>query len=324
MDYDKPHLSFEQQVAHLQERGLDIADTELAAAMLRRVGYYRLSAYAYPLRRLLPSGAVPATSVQFREDRFVDDAGLDLVIGLWEFDRELRLLLLDAVETIEIGLRVQVSYVLGRRDPFGYLNRDSLDAEACARADRTGAPTWENWVARYLATQQEAESEDFVRHYVEKYDGHLPIWVSTEIMEFGPLVRLYGLMLAADRSEIARALGATSGTVVHRWLKTVNYVRNIAAHHARLWNRRLTYSIARPSTTGPAGLVHLRELGDAERRKIYAAAAVIAHLVRAIDPDSDWPRRFAALARRFPPSELVSPEHDMGFAPGWADEVLWR
>lgn len=323
MEYDKPHLTFPEQIEHLRERGLSVLDEERAANVLRRVGYYRLSAYAYPLRVLLPENAPRTTSVQHRADQFVEGADFDLVEALWSFDRDLRLLLMDALETIEIGLRVQISYVLGRRSTFGHLDVASLDAAACGREGSSGRTLYEEWVDRHQRTVHEAVSEDFVRHYVEKYDARLPIWVATEVMEFGSLVRLYGFLRDDDRGEIARSLGTLSGSVMFRWLKSANYVRNLVAHHARVWNRRLTYSIARPSAHGPAPLVHLRRLDDAERRKVYSAAAVVAHIVRSIDGSTTWPRRFAALSQTFPTSELVSVERDMGFPSDWREGQLW-
>jgi len=324
MDYDKPHLSFDDQVEHLRRRGLRISDPADAVALLRRVGYYRLSAYAYPLRILLGPDEARSSSVQYRRDEFMDGASLELVEKLWRFDRELRLLLIDALEAIEIGLRVQLSYVLGRRDAFGHLNPRHLDEASCARPGPDGAALWDTWVARHLRAQDAAKSEDFVRHYVEKYDGRLPIWVATEIMEFGALVRLFGFLRDDDRSEIARALGTNSGTVMYGWLKTIAYLRNVSAHHGRLWNRRLTYAIARPSPQAPSAIVHLRELDNAQRAKVYAAAVVVAHIASSLSPTSDWPRRFAELMTRFPANDFVSPERDMGFPSAWREQELWR
>lgn len=48
--YNKPYLSVEEQVELLRARGMGISDTDRAEACLHRIGYYRLSGYAYPFR----------------------------------------------------------------------------------------------------------------------------------------------------------------------------------------------------------------------------------------------------------------------------------
>lgn len=142
LKYDKPHLTLALQVDHLRQRGLVVTDTDRAISTLNRVGYYRFSAYAYPFRERLPADSLRDSSVQYRSDRFVRDVPFELIESLWSFDRRLRLLMLDALETIEIGLRVQLSYVLGARDPFGYLHPESLDSGACEQIGPDGNTVW--------------------------------------------------------------------------------------------------------------------------------------------------------------------------------------
>ena len=59
MEYSKPHLTYAQQLAQLRGRGLECGQTDVAENVLRTVGYYRFSAYAYPFRELLPTGEDP-------------------------------------------------------------------------------------------------------------------------------------------------------------------------------------------------------------------------------------------------------------------------
>lgn len=323
MHYGKPHLTLDEQLAQLAARGLRIEDPAAARRVLETVGYYRFSAYAYPFRRLLPPGAVPETSVQYREDSFADGAAFGWAAQLWAFDRGLRLLLLDAVETVEIALRAKVSYHLGHRDPFGHLSRPSLDPEKCDRpdADHPRSASFDAWLERYRQHQARAVSEDFIRHYVEKYDARLPVWVATEIMELGQLVRLFGFMIDADQSLVSKDIANVSGAVFARWLKVINYVRNLCAHHARLWNRKLTYKVARfPGNA--VDLVHLNP-AVASRERIYAVCALLAYLTDAIRPEDTWRRRLVMLVDGFPTGPTVSPERDMGFPEGWSALPLW-
>lgn len=324
MKYVKPHLSFNEQVEHLRRRGLVVDDAALAASLLRTVGYYRLSAYAYPLRAMLPNDAKKDTPWQHRSDQFLPGATIELVRDLWQFDRELRLLLFDAIESVEVALRVQIAYVLGKRSPFGHVEREHLDPRVCNEPTATADTRWEVWHRRYLAALAGAKSEDFVRHFDRKYEGQLPVWVATEIMDFGMLVQLFGFLRGEDKNSIGTALGVPAGTVLARWFGSVNYVRNLCAHHSRLWNRRLTYTVARQ----PGGLVpeleHLRAQNETSRKKVYAVASVISHITRSIEPSTKWPTRFGQAISTFPENPFVSPTTDMGFPINWPSMQVWR
>jgi abortive infection bacteriophage resistance protein len=294
-----------------------------ALSLLESVGYYRLSAYAYPFRTPLPRDAMPETSVQFRQSSFEPGASFEWVQQLWEFDRSLRLLLLDAIEMVEIALRAKVGYHLGYRNTFGYLSPDGLDAAKCDRrhTEDSGLSMFDLWLEHYREHQTKAASEDFIQHYVEKYDAVLPVWVATEIMEFGQLVRLYGFMLDVDQSAVSREIAGVSGAVFVRWMKVANYARNLSAHHARLWNRTLTYKLGR----GPENAPELTHLNDAlhSRQRIYAVAAILSYLTDRIRPEAGWRARLNELLDRFPTGLPVSPEVHMGFPTGWRSLELW-
>lgn len=325
MQYDKPHLTLEQQVEKLASRGLEIPDRERASRFLETVGYYRASAYAYPFRELLDIGTPRETSVQFRGNAFVSGAQFSWIEDMWRFDRDLRLLFLDAIETVEIALRSKVGYHLGLQDRFGHLSAAHLDSSRTSTPDVEDSERqmFDVWLERYLDHQERAsKSEDFIKHYVEKYDGRLPIWVATEIMEFGQLVRLLGFMADADQSRVSTEIGGVSGAVFVRWMKVTNYLRNVSAHHARLWNRSLTYKIGRiPDNALP--LVHLND-DPSRRSRAYGMCAILAHLTSAIRAEDGWSGRLMELLNRFPSALPVSPESHMGFPMGWRKLDLWN
>ena len=45
MKYQKPHLTYEEQIELLRDRGLIISNPAQAIRHLKRIGYYRLSGY---------------------------------------------------------------------------------------------------------------------------------------------------------------------------------------------------------------------------------------------------------------------------------------
>jgi len=70
-----------------------IPDPQHEERVLQAVGYYGLSGYWYPYRQPSPSGVG-------RADEFVSGTNLDQIIGLYDFDRRLKLHLLDATPGI--------------------------------------------------------------------------------------------------------------------------------------------------------------------------------------------------------------------------------
>ena len=177
MCYTKPHLTLDQQVERLSDRGLLVGDAAQARRVLEAVGYYRFSAYAYPFRVPIPPSGARDTTVQYRTDHLVADARFEWAEDLYAFDRALRLLILDAVETIEIALRSKIGYHLGAGDPFGHLSRDHLDAAKCDRPDAVdrARTSYDTWRERFSAHLLSSSSEDFISHHIQKYDGRLPI-----------------------------------------------------------------------------------------------------------------------------------------------------
>jgi abortive infection bacteriophage resistance protein len=114
MRYTKPYLSLPDQVALLKFRGLKISDDNHAAACLRRNGYYRISGYLYPFRDLVSGVAT---------DRFLPNSHFEDAMRLYVFDKRFKLLLLDALERVEIAMRAEIALTLGSVDPFAQYNR---------------------------------------------------------------------------------------------------------------------------------------------------------------------------------------------------------
>ncbi|THJ64583.1 Abi family protein [Arthrobacter echini] len=322
-DYNRPYLNFEQQVHLMESRGLDCSGCDAPAA-LSRIGYYRLSAYTYIFRELLAPPETSETPVQYRSANFVPGYKLTDALDLYKFDNGLRMLCVEALTSLEIGLRVQVAYVLGKRDRFGHTNRSALAPDMCARPARDGnGDMFEYWMRRYADLKRQAQAEDFVRHYTLKYSGNLPIWVAVEVMDFGAITRLFGLMNRNDQNTIARKWGVKDGRRLHSWLLALGNMRNLCAHHSRLWNKHLTYDVGKVmSALVDPELHHIEDHSNA--KKLYVPLSLLAYLVVRIDPTTNWPRALRTkVKQKFPSIPNVSVQTAMGFPEGWDDEHLW-
>lgn len=322
-EYDRPYLDFHGQIALMESRGLDCSGCNAPAA-LSRIGYYRLSAYTYLFRELLGPTERSESPVQYRSPKFMPGYSLNHALELYKFDHELRLLCGDALKTLEVGLRVQVAYVLGKRDRFGHTNRAALAEDMCSRPAPGGrGDRFEHWMRKFSDLKRQAQAEDFVSHYTIKYDGNLPVWVAVEVMDFGAIIRLFGLLDRNDQNTIARQWGVKDGRRLHKWLLALGNVRNLCAHHSRLWNKNLTYDVGRVNSklVGPE-LKHVES--HPNPKKLYVPLSILAYLVVRIDPTSDWPRTLRAkVDQNFPDVPGISARSAMGFPEGWAAEGLW-
>ncbi len=318
MAYDRPWKSFEEQLELLEARGMVVADEAAALEYLERVGYYRLSAYWYPFRVFETVGHDRhGRPISKATDRFVPDTQFVDAVRLYLFDKELRLRLTDALERIEIALRVDIAYLLGERDAFAHLHRASFHPSFARRKfGRDPRDSFEKWQARCEGMEKRSK-EDFVNHYRQKHGPRLPIWVAVETWDFGTISQLFAMMKVPDQQRIAEKYGVSDWEVFQRWLRSLNFLRNVCAHHSRLWNR----NIARPKLPEP-GVLHWCDAfrGEGElTTRTFVLLAIVRHMTKEVCPDTGWHRRLQVHLTTFPSQHAqrqLSLE-DMGTPSGW-------
>ena len=296
MNYPKPALTFADQADLLARRGLAAPDQPAIVEKLGCVSYYRLSAYWYPFRQ--PDGTLrPGTT-------------LEKVWRRYPFDRQLRLLVLDAVERVEIAVRTRVvnEHAL-LHGAFGYLDPANLP----------GLPADDHRQLLQRLREAAAHSrEDFVRHYFAKYTAEtdLPLWMACELMTFGNLFTLFRGIAKPMRQTVAAAYGVAD-TVLQSWMATLNQIRNLCAHHARLWNRvfGIKPTIPRrnkhPEWHAPVPITDDR---------LFGVLTVLHFLLRQIAPASLWRERWENLLSLYPEIPLAA----MGFPAHWQASPLWH
>ncbi|TFW14363.1 Abi family protein [Brevundimonas intermedia] len=309
--YTKPHLTVIDQVALLQRRGLGVTDAAAAERALSRIGYYRLSGYWYPMRRPNPRGG--------RQDDFLAQAAFVDAVDLYVFDKKLRLLFLDAIERLEVALRVAVALQLGAYDPWFHRDPSKLDAKFTTADGRTGRSKHDEWLSRLDASVGRSK-EEFVRHFQSRYTSELPIWIAIELWDFGLLSHFVSGMALRDRDRIAGQMGLPRSSLLTSWVRAINDLRNICAHHGRLWNRVFISTPSLPRVGEIPSLDHLRNI---QVTKLYAVAAVLRQMLLAINPGSQWHDRLKIHLQTFPQSPLLHMS-STGFPLDWERLDLWN
>ena len=222
-NYLKPPLTFQEQLNKLEERGLYIHNKKLALTTLSSINYYRLSAYCIPFKKRSHAGSIT--------DQFQENTTFENIIELYEFDRKLRLLMMDAIERIEISIRTSITYHLAHK--YG----------AFALEKSENFHNQFNHASWLLQVQKEIvrSREPFIEHFHEKYKGFptLPVWMATEVTSFGSLSLLFKGLKNEDKHSIAHNIYKLHYKTLSNWLHFLTYIRNICAHHSRLWNKEL-------------------------------------------------------------------------------------
>lgn len=225
--YVKPHKTFPDQVRLLVSRGLTIPDEASAETLLTHVNYYRLSAYSRVFYQRTGG------------ELFVPGTTFNQIRGLYEFDRSLRGLISAALEPIEVSIRTAMAYQLGQKyGAFGHVDRKNFRDNGKLRHSE-----WLDQMVKETARSNEV----FIRHFEKTYREFpmIPVWGTVEIMSFGMLSKMFQMLPVADKQVLAAPLGIHHD-VLGSWLHTIVYVRNMCAHHARLWDRDFRVQSAIP------------------------------------------------------------------------------
>jgi abortive infection bacteriophage resistance protein len=283
----------------LQSRGLVITDTGEAERALARLSYYRLSAYFLSFQT--PGDPTHA----FRPGTTFTET-----LRLYEFDEELRLLVFRATGTVEIALRAQLAYqnslLLG---PHWYENPT---AAVSAYRFQENLNSLDKDLAR--------ASEIFLDHYRATYTNpqRPPSWMGLEVASFGLTSKFLNNLRSSPASVAIGAYFGVDEIVLKSWTRMMSYVRNVCAHHARLWNRTLTVKPKLPRRTAHQWLANPRISDD----RLYSLLAVAAYLLTAIEPaiGQRFKRDLRALLQAYP----MVPMTVMGFPAGWEQDAFWQ
>ena len=319
--YAKPFVPIVDQVEILRDRGMVVSNASLAAQYLERLGYYRLSGYWHPFRVTVPYYDAKGRERRGAIDRFRPGTELQHAVDLYVFDKRLRLLFLDAIERIEVALRVAVALQIGHRSAWAHRRSSELHGRFGKIDVRTGRTLHQAWLDR-LDGQESRSKEDFVVHFRSAYSTDLPIWMSIELWDFGLLSVLFANLKVADRDAIAAKYGVPTGDMLQTWLRSINNVRNICAHHSRLWNRS---PVDQPRPPKPGQILLLDHLAANRfaQEHLYAVAAVVQFLMRTINPNSSWATRLKDHFTTFPPCPGVN-VRQTSFPAGWEGLPLWN
>jgi len=310
--YNKTPLSFQHQLSQLENRGLTISDKDKAFAYLQEISYYRLSAYFLPYQKV--------------KDDFNPGTTFKQIIETYTFDRELRLLVFDCIERIEVAIRTQMIYTMAMQyqDSHWQDNRSLFISPYYNKIGNLIDP-FTDFQAIISKSKTARTPEVFIKHYTDNYHtpANPPSWMCLELLTIGELSHLFiGLKNNSDKKRVADFFEVHS-TVFTSWLHTLTYVRNICAHHSRLWNRDLAIEPER--LLKPVGK-WINPPFQNNKRMFYFICVLKYMLLRA-NPNNSLKDKLEALFLKHPnvPVKFMGiPSDGKGNLLNWQNEPLWK
>ncbi|KVV16414.1 Abi family protein [Flavobacterium sp. TAB 87] len=317
MEYNKPPLTHLEQAELWKSRGLKLEDRSRAIRYLTNISYYRLSAYAIPF--------------QNDKDVFNEGASFSHILNLYLFDRELRLIIFNAIERLEVSFRARMVYQLSHKYGSHWQDNAKIYKDPHRLKNRK---TGEFFTVDIFSEIQdmigkstkEKHPETFIKHYKNTYNKptNPPSWMCLEVLTLGQLSKLYnGLKDNVDKQNIATDFGVHHA-VFSSWLHTLTYVRNICGHHGRLWNREIAIEplwLLKPKMPWISG-----EFENVTNRTFYALC-IIKYLLNTANPSHHIKQHFIDLIKKYPDT----PIQFMGIPStmeaklfNWENEPLWN
>ncbi|MDI9859628.1 Abi family protein [Flectobacillus roseus] len=307
MQYSKPALTINDQLDQLENRGLLINDRNFAYNFLENVSYYRLAGYWWSLQ----SDKI--------NHIFKPKSDFQTVANLYNFDKDLRALVFNYIEKIEISLRTRMIYQLSTQHNPNWFEDSSLfqnQADFKSNLD-------------IIDDELKRCKEVFIKEHFKKYDSFStktpqfnrpPAWKTIEIISMGHLSRLYGNLKnnLKVKNDIPDAFLVPNHTFFSSWLQSISLIRNFCAHHSRLWNKTLVTTPRLP--TRPKGRWIKNLPNSYSVQKLYPVLCCMRYLLNSIDPSNNFTDELQALCAKYPNIDIKA----MGFDISWTNEPLWN
>jgi len=301
MIYKKKALTYEDQLQQLKNRGLIINNDAKVLKYLQNISYYRLEGYWWPLQ------------ADKETHQFKPKSSFKQVIDLYNFDTELRMLIFSVIEKIEISLRTKLIYHMSHAYGPWWFQDTTLFKDTPALIK----------TLEKLREEVERSKETYMKEHRRKYKDdkrYPPAWKTLELTSFGGLSKLYGNIknTIPVKDAIAQEFGAVNHTFIPSWLQAISQIRNICAHHGRLWNKNLPASVKLLPNPPNSWIEEVPR--QHEFKHLYVHLCIMKYLLNTIHPKNQFSQNLDTLLSNY--SSVDS--NALGFKANWQQEPLWQ
>ena len=280
-----------------------------AKTHLSHISYYRLKGYWWDMQ------------ADKKNHTFMPDTYFEDVLAIYYFDKELRLILFDAIESIEIALRTKMIYHLSQSYGGLFYNqselfkREDLHLQSVKKLKEEFHHSQETFAKEFRAKHEKKEE-----HGVLKLTQEPDAWVIFEVATFVTLSKMYKNLAdqLPEAAEIAKDFGLNSHKELSSWLESISYLRNVIANHSRIFGKNL---IKWPMNLKAPRFdwINSRMVGE-QQQKPYNTITAMLYLCNAIGEGQRFKERLFSFTRKNPNIELSR----LGFPSYWRNEPIWR
>lgn len=278
---------------------MSFKDEQKAFSVLANISYYRLKGYWWDMQDNKIS------------HHFFPGSVFEDVVDRYDFDKKLRLILFDAIEFIEIALRTKMIYHMSQ----SYGGLWYLDSGLA------NDPLMHATVLNELMIEFQRSKEIFAKVYRAKYPtGNPDAWIMLEVASFGTLSKIFKNIShqLPEKAIIANEFGLNLQNELSGWLEAISYIRNIIAHHSRLWSRNMVKKPTLPSNPPHQWLV--RPLTPIQEKKPFFIISTMIYLCNSISCNHQIKKNILDLINDNP----NIPIYKIGFFNNWQTEPLWQ
>ena len=275
-------------------------DENQATHFLKNISYYRLKGYWWDMQKDISTHT-------FNDNSYFED-----VIERYNFDRHLRLILFDAIERIEIALRTKMIYHLSLRyGSLWYLDNTLVNDKNIHQQ-----------LIADLQKEFNRSQEIFIKDQKNRYPStDADAWKILEVASMGTLSKIYKNLShqLPEKSAIAKEMGLNFHSELSSWLEAITYVRNIIAHHSRLWSRNM---VKRPTENlnKPSGPWLDFTLLPVQSKKPFLIITSMVYLCNAVTPNHQIKIKLLLLIKDNP----NIPIYKLGFLNNWEKQAIWK
>ena len=281
----------------LQQRGLIIPDEQRAINYLSNIGYFRLSAYFYPLLK------EPKTDHLYK-----NGATFNMALNMYRFDRKLRILLFNEIEKIEVAIRsVMNNWISNELNDIFWMTDNQYFSNIS---------TFNRHIS-LIQSELNKTNEELILHFHNTYDNPFPpAWMISEIIPFGTLCGIFNNFKYKSLQKIISNYYSLSVPVFSSWIVSLVNLRNLCGHHNRTWNRE------NPLIPAPlkSPVFPWIDSSTTDPKRIYYRICIIKYLLFTVSPNNTFMQKLKLLLAEYPSINIKA----MGFPVNWQNEPLWK
>ncbi len=311
----KPARSISEQIALLKSRNMLFNDEQEAEHFLRNISYYRLKGYWWDMQ-------LDKTTHALKPNTYFED-----IIERYNFDRHLRLILFDAIERIEVALRTKmINHLSMSYGGLWYKDASLFDANTVTYKNNNVEVTKTNhqFALEELQKEFKRSKEIFIKDHQNRYPNQdADAWKTLEVASMGTLSKLYKNLnhQLPEKALIAQGMGLNLSSELSSWLEAMAYVRNITAHHSRLWSRNM---VKRPALNinNPQNDWFLQPFINSNiyNKKPFLIISAMIYICNKVTPNHQVKSKIIELINDNP----KIPIYKLGFFNDWDKQPLWK